>query len=156
MIKTIVWDGKPITKPGVYTGISLDHYHRQKICDGACVSSTNLRRVLECNGGSPAHFYSEWTGNPNAVEAEQKDYQVIGRATHHLMLGEPNFAEHFAVRPKEFDSWRTNAAKQWKQRADAAVAQVEAQPKQNPETELDVIRVAGAQVRGDGAAHVAG
>ena len=47
-------------------------------------------------------------------------------------------------------------ASQWKQRADAAVAQGEAQPKQNPETELDEIRVADAQVRGDGAAHVAG
>ena len=38
---------------------------------------------------------------------------------------------------------------QRKQRADAAVAQVEAQPKQNPETELDVIRVADAHMRGD-------
>lgn len=117
-MKTLEWDGKIITKPGCYSGIPLETYHSQ-LCDGPSVSSSNLRRVLERNGGSPAHMFAEWSGNPRREKGERaSEALTIGRATHHLMLGEPNFREHFAVRPPQFDSWRTNAAKEWRQKAE--------------------------------------
>jgi len=99
--KTIIWDGEKITRPGIYAGVPLDIYHSQTICDGPSVSSSGLRRVLEENGGSPAHFYAEWSGNPNQIDLPEKKVWTFGRACHHLMLGQPNFAQEFVFRPEE-------------------------------------------------------
>lgn len=97
--RTIKFDYKQITKPGLYSGVPLDLYHGQKILDGPSVSSSGLRRLFS---ESPAHFYAEWSGNPNRVEPEDKPHFAIGRAVHHLMLGEPFFAKLFAVQPEEW------------------------------------------------------
>ena len=118
-MEVIDWNGKPIKKPGVYRRIPLAKYHSQDICDGPSVSSTNLRRVLECNGGSPAHFWDEWSGNPNGAEPEEKDHHVLGRAAHHLILGEPNFRKHYIDRPLEFNDWRSAASRDWREAAEA-------------------------------------
>lgn len=100
MKNTIAWDGKQITKPGVYSGIPIDRYHEQ-ITDGWSVSSSNLRRVLEENGGSPAHFWHEWSANPNRGEPAEREHFVFGRAVHHWLLGEAHFNREFTVRPKQ-------------------------------------------------------
>jgi PDDEXK-like domain of unknown function (DUF3799) len=101
--KTIMWTGGKITKPGVYAGVPLDLYHSQSICDGPSVSSSGLRRALEENGGSPAHFYCEWSGNPEQVELSDivKKHFAFGRACHHWLLAQPDFAREFVFRPEE-------------------------------------------------------
>lgn len=99
--KFIEWDGKPISKPGIYSKIPIEVYHTQDVCVGPSVSSSNLRT---CFLESPAHFYANWSGNPNRKEEEDKHHFVFGRALHHLMLGEPFFAKLFAVRPDEYPS----------------------------------------------------
>jgi len=38
--ETIKWDGKQITKPGLYGSIPLELYHAGNICDGPSVSSS--------------------------------------------------------------------------------------------------------------------
>lgn len=101
MIQELKWDGRPIGKPGVYVGVPMSAYHSQALCVGTSVSSSGLRRVLEENGGSPAHFFAEWDGNPEAIEPEEKAHFVFGRAVHHLMLGEASFSSHFIIRPRE-------------------------------------------------------
>jgi len=113
----IRWDGKPISKPGIYAGIPLEVYHSQAICVGPSVSSSNLRRVLEQNKGSPRHMYQEWSGNPRRVEPEERAHLTVGRATHHLVLGEADFKQHFAIRPLQFDSWRTKDSQDWRKHA---------------------------------------
>jgi PDDEXK-like domain of unknown function (DUF3799) len=111
--QTIVWDNKPpIDRLCVIKGLPLDVYHSQ-CCIGPSVSSSNLRRVLKCNGGSPAHFFCEWSGNPNRVEPEDKPHFTLGRAVHHLMLGEPNFASEFVIRPLEVPDRKTGELKPW-------------------------------------------
>ena len=114
MVKAIKWDGGTIKEPGVYSDIPLSVYHGQKICPGPSVSSSGLRRVLEINGGSPAHFYCDWSGNPNAIEREDSRAFIIGNAAHFLLLGQPHFAKHFAIRPFEFRDYRTNSAREWR------------------------------------------
>lgn len=52
--------------------------------------------------------------NPNRVEEDQSEALILGRAAHHLLLGERAFSRLFSVRPDKFDSWRTNDAKAWK------------------------------------------
>jgi len=37
-MKITKWNGKPITKPGWYSGIPIETYHSAGICDGKAVS----------------------------------------------------------------------------------------------------------------------
>jgi PDDEXK-like domain of unknown function (DUF3799) len=99
-ITTIKWDGVSITKPGIYSGIPLDLYHAVNICDGPSISSSGLRKIFN---ESPAHFYAEWAGNPDREEQDDADHFSIGRAVHHLMLGEPQFAKFFVIEPDEYE-----------------------------------------------------
>ena len=109
-IETVKWDGSPITKPGLYSNIPISVYHSAAICDGPSVSSSGLRQIFN---KSPAHFYAEWPGNPDRVEQKDKAHFSIGRAVHHLMLGEPFFAKMFAVQPDEYPDSKTGEMKPW-------------------------------------------
>jgi hypothetical protein len=117
-MKITRWNGGRIDRAGCYSGIPLNVYHSQ-CCVGPSVSSGNLRRVLECNGGSAAHFYSEWSGNPRPVPRKENREMILGRAAHHLLLGEPNFRMYYAIRPERFDSWRTQASQDWRAEQEA-------------------------------------
>lgn len=99
MLTTIKWDGHQITKPGMYSAIPLDTYHDPQICDGPSISSSGLRKIIR---QSPAHFYCEWPGNPERVVKPDKRNLVLGRAVHHLFLGEKFFSALFAVEPDEY------------------------------------------------------
>lgn len=109
-MKTIEWDGKPISKPGLYSKIPLNVYHSQSICDGPSVSSSGLRTLFS---QSPAHFYTMWSGNPEREEKDEKAHMIVGRAAHHLMLGEPFFAKLFCVQPAEYPDAKTGELKKW-------------------------------------------
>lgn len=109
-LNTIEWSGKPITKPGLYSKIPLSQYHGQAICDGPSVSSSGLRRLFS---ESPAHFYAHWSGNPDYIDEADKKHFVLGRAVHHLMLGEPFFAKLFAAQPAEYPDAKTGELKPW-------------------------------------------
>lgn len=131
MLQSIKWDGQPISRPGIYSGVPIDVYHSQAICAGPSVSSTGLRRVLEENGGSPADFYDQWSGNPNAEEDEEKAHFVLGRAMHHLVLGEARFANKFVIQPETYiDKKKPDAApKKWTYAADECKSWRNAVPK---------------------------
>lgn len=113
--KTIEWDGVQITKPGMYGRIPLETYHHHEICDGPSISSS-LLRLFNPDLGSPRHFYAKWGGNPHRVEPEEKRYFILGRALHHLCLGEKFFAKVFVQQPAEYEAavgelkpWNNNA-----------------------------------------------
>jgi len=109
-MKTLIWNGEPITRAGIYSGISLDAYHTATICDGPSLSSSGLRVFFL---QSAAHFYSTWAGNPNRVEQEDKAHFIMGRAVHHLFLGEKNFAKLFCIQPEEYPDKQTGVLKKW-------------------------------------------
>lgn len=98
--------GQKITEPGVYD-ISIDVYHSQ-CTDGASLSSTGIRRILQ----SPAHFWKYSELNPAHEEEEDKEAFILGRAAHHLLLGEREFLKHFVI--SEYAEFRSNEAKAWK------------------------------------------
>lgn len=96
-LETIPWDGKPITRPGMYSKIPLETYHSQFICDGPSVSSSGLRKIFQ---ESPKHFFASWDGNPKRLPPKDARHFILGRAVHHLVLGEPYFAKLFCVQPE--------------------------------------------------------
>ena len=115
-MKTITWEGAAISQPGLYGSIPLDTYHKPNICDATSISSSGLRKIFN---ESPAHFFCEWPGNPNRIEQKDARHFILGRAVHHLMLGEPFFAKLFAVQPEEYEDEKTGEVKKWNNNANA-------------------------------------
>jgi hypothetical protein len=143
-LETIPWDGKRIAQPGMYSKIPLAQYHMQ-ICDGLSVSSSNLRT---CFSKSPAHFFCEWTGNPSAVEKDDKKNFILGRAVHHLMLGEDFFSKLFAVAPTHYPDAKTGELKTWTYNANYCKAWRDDQQRAGKAilTENDVAAIRGMAV----------
>lgn len=105
------WNHKPITEPGIYSGVPMDVYHGANLCDGPSISSSGLRRLTN---QSPAHYFCESPYNPDRIEREETASLTLGRAAHHLLLGEDDFNTLYVVRPDKWDSWRTDASKIWR------------------------------------------
>jgi hypothetical protein len=115
-MQIIKWDGKPISQPGIYSGVPIDVYHGASLCDAPSISSSGLRKI---SNDSPAHYWCESPYNPDRAEQKETDALTFGRAAHHLLLGEDDFATHYIVRPDKWDSWRTKEAKEWKSAQEA-------------------------------------
>lgn len=99
-----------ITKPGLYSGVPMSAYHGD-LTGEPSISSSGLRTLfLE----SPKHYWRDSYLNPHRPEQKDSDAFVLGRAAHHLLLGEEDFSTLFIMRPEKFDSWRTTAAKEWR------------------------------------------
>lgn len=113
-MKAVEWQGKPIIKAGIYSGIPIESYHKQ-LCDAPSVSSTDLRVLF---AESPAHFYAQWPGNADYERPDEKAHFALGRAVHHLFLGEKNFSKLFCVQPQEYPDKRTGVMKPWRYGAD--------------------------------------
>jgi hypothetical protein len=107
----IKWDGQPISKPGIYSGVPMDVYHGANLCENPSISSSGLRKIVNA---SPAHYFCGSPYNPDRIEQKETEALTFGRAAHHLLLGEDDFNTLYVVRPDKWDSWRSDAAKQWK------------------------------------------
>lgn len=92
---------KLIDKAGIYS-MPLDVYHSQ-CCIGPSISSSKLRTIFM---HSPAHYWFESEMNTERVEDEDEEEPaekasfVLGRAAHHLLLGEEAYSTLFIQRPK--------------------------------------------------------
>lgn len=100
MTTLLQWrSGAPITMSGWYDGVPLSIYHSNKITSEPSVSSSGLRTLWR---KSPKHFFSTWPYNPNIEEDDEPEESaafIVGRAAHHLYLGEDDFALQFIERP---------------------------------------------------------
>lgn len=87
--------GSIITEPGAYLNMPMSVYHGQPT-DGPSISSSQLRKIFN---ESPAHYWDESPLNPDRQPFQDTEFTILGRAAHHLLLGEANFRQHFAIRP---------------------------------------------------------
>lgn len=87
--------GEKIAAVGVYD-IPIERYHTQ-CCAGPSLSSSSIRKILT----SPAHFWMHSDLNPHRLEEPDKEAFALGRAAHHLLLGEESFGQFFAIRPEK-------------------------------------------------------
>ncbi|SHG78518.1 PDDEXK-like protein of unknown function [Kaistia soli DSM 19436] len=99
-----------IDTAGCYADLDIERYHGQ-CTEGPSISSSGLREIFS---KSPAHFWATSSLNPDRAEPADKDELILGRAAHHLLLGEQGFDRLFAIRPDAWKDWRTGAAKAWR------------------------------------------
>lgn len=88
---------KKLTK-GMWDRVPMDFYHGD-CCPGPSISSTGLRKIFV---ESPADYFDTSYLNPDRDDEEnvkEKEAFVLGRAGHHLLLGEDDFSTQFIVRP---------------------------------------------------------
>lgn len=112
-MKVTVWNGQAISESGLIRGIGMDSYHGQ-LTVGPSISSSGLRKIM---AESPAHYFAESYLNPERVEQKETEALILGRASHHLLLGEADFGRQFTVRPEELNGkpWQGNRTdcKEW-------------------------------------------
>ena len=122
----VEWAGQPISKPGIYKNIPIDLYHSGKLCAGPSISSSGLRKIF-CE--SEAHYYDASPYNPNRAPPKESAAFSLGRAVHHLLLGEAFFTKYFVSEPEEYTNaegevkpWNNNAkkCKEWQAAQKAA------------------------------------
>lgn len=106
-------EGEYVTEMGVYPSIPLAIYH-SKITEEHSVSHSGLERIWS---QSPAHYWNRCPYNPDAEADEPTESMILGRAAHHLFLGERNFAKQFIRRPLRHAgyAWNSNRTehKEW-------------------------------------------
>jgi len=75
-------------------------YHSGRLCVAPSISSSGLRTILL---RSPAHYWDTSPYNPDRADEDEteKEAFILGRATHHLLLGEPHFHAQYVVRPEQ-------------------------------------------------------
>ncbi len=96
MLPGVLWGGSKISKPGIYAGVPMDAYHGD-LCVDHSASHGGLDRIIT---GSPKHYFDRWYGNPDREPDEPTKSMILGKAAHHLFLGEREFAKHFIRRPE--------------------------------------------------------
>lgn len=99
--------GKPISEPGIYSGVPIDTYHGADLCDGPSISSGGLRKIFN---ESPAHYFASSPYNPEREPPKPTAAMTLGRAAHHLLLGEDDFSTLFIMRPEMIggEPWQGN------------------------------------------------
>ena len=107
----IRWDGKPISAPGFYSHVPMSAYHSGKLCvGGPTLSSSGLRTIFH---ESEAHFFDRWPLNPDHEPQEENEAMILGRAVHHMLLGQPRFFSEFVIRPDELQDSKTGETVKW-------------------------------------------
>ena len=98
----------------------MELYHADP-CEGPSISSSGLRTI---HADSPAHYWVHSPYNPKRIEETTTAAFVLGRAAHHLLLGEDNFSTSFIVRPDELagKAWQGNRTecKDWLAKQEAS------------------------------------
>jgi hypothetical protein len=108
MINVQRWTSVPITMPGWYDRVPIEIYHSNRVTAEPSVSSSGLRTMWY---KSAKHFHASWPFNPRCVQDEEETAAfVMGRAAHHLFLGEDDFSLKFIQRPDRIagGAWQGN------------------------------------------------
>ena len=99
-----------IAAPGIYEGVAMERYLSQP-CPGPSISGSELARL---DATTPAHFFAQWSGNPNRAEREQSPAMAFGTAFHKLALeGSEAFKAEYAIKPEDM-SFATKEGKAWR------------------------------------------
>lgn len=115
-METKIYIGGKITEPGVYGRVPMPRYHEADICDGPSLSSSGMRTIIR---DGEADFWDSCPLNPNRreVDEDKRRYLVLGRAAHHIVLGEPFFSKMFVIRPDEIGGkayhWASKSWQKW-------------------------------------------
>lgn len=97
------WNGKPIGMPGLYADVAMESYHGN-LCTEPSLSGGGLKKIVL---QSPAHYFDTCPYNPDPGPEKDTEAMKLGRAAHHVILGEKAFKSLYAIRPEVRPGSRT-------------------------------------------------
>ncbi|TCU34054.1 PD-(D/E)XK nuclease-like domain-containing protein [Rhizobium azibense] len=100
--------GIKVDIPCAIRNMPMEVYHGQP-CVGPSISSSQLRTIFS---KSLKHYWNQSPLNPDREPFQDTEATILGRAAHHLFLGEGDFSKYFVV--SKYADFRTNEAKEWK------------------------------------------
>lgn len=102
-----VWDGKPITRPGVYAKVDMEAYHGRLVAEDEESGSRSFLWTLF--NESPAHAQLKHYSNEDREDSTETESEalLLGRAAHHMILGEAHFSESFVFHPETYPEGAT-------------------------------------------------
>lgn len=111
------WDGLPVSEKCCISDMPIEKYHGPNPAVGPSISSSGLRDIFQA---SPLHYWQKSHLNPfRDPEEDEASALKMGRAVHHLALGEADFRLHFVVQPETYTDPKTGAEKKWTYAAEA-------------------------------------
>lgn len=101
-MQIIPWDGAPITAPGAYSGVPMPIYHGRLVEEPEDSASRSFLWTLF--NDSPAHAALKHYANENREDESPTESEalLLGRAAHHMILGEADFTSHFVFHPETY------------------------------------------------------
>lgn len=106
-IREVPASGK-ISEPGVYR-CDINFYHSD-CCTGPSFSSGDLVQISK----SGEEYWDKSPFNPDRVKPKHKAHLHFGNAAHAKILDPKGWQNDYILRPKEFKSWRGEAAQNWR------------------------------------------
>ncbi|WPE19872.1 PD-(D/E)XK nuclease-like domain-containing protein [Shinella zoogloeoides] len=94
--------------PCAIRNMPMSVYHGQP-CVGPSISSSQLRTIFS---QSLKHYWDKSPLNPDREPFQDTEATILGRAAHHLFLGEADFSKYFVV--SKYAEFRSNEAKEWR------------------------------------------
>lgn len=122
-MNSIKWEpGMVIDGPCVISDMPMSVYHGKPAGEEPSASSSTYRTIWT---DSEAHYWGWSPYNSKPFDPKpQSEALIKGRAGHHLLLGEKDFAKHFAIQPEKYQDkegvqkkWNNNAnvCSEWKE-----------------------------------------
>ena len=90
--------GIKVDIPCAIRNMPMEVYHGQP-CVGPSVSSSQLRTIFS---KSLKHYWNQSPLNPDREPFQDTEATILGRAAHHLLLGEGEFGKYFVLRPATY------------------------------------------------------
>ncbi len=133
------WDGLPVGEACAVSDMGIEFYHGPNPAIGPSISSSGLRTIFQ---ESPLHFWQKsWLNPKRDPDDDESAALKMGRAVHHLALGEADFKQHFVVQPETYVDPKTGDEKKWTYSALACKAWRDQQAKAILTTpEFDAVR----------------
>ncbi len=96
----IEWDGAPITAPGAYANVPMHIYHGRLVPEPEHSASRSM--LWTSFDKSPAHLELKHYLNPDRDDGDESEALLVGKAAHHMLLGEADFTDHFVFHPETY------------------------------------------------------
>jgi hypothetical protein len=96
------WDGQPITEAGAYSNVDMSYYHGRLVAEPEDSASRSLLWTFFDESAAHAGLRHYARDDADKAKAAESEALLLGRGSHHMLLGEADFSEHFVFHPETY------------------------------------------------------
>lgn len=96
------WSGEPITEPGAYANVPMSEYHGRLVAAPEDSASRSFLWTFFDKSPAKAALRHYGRDDPEQDTETVSEALLLGRASHHMILGEADFSEHFVFHPEKY------------------------------------------------------